>query len=65
MSRIKKALEEKDAEARKIVDELLPKIDLIPDEAVDEVANYVRGKLEVYEKALKPGNSNGVNGKTK
>jgi hypothetical protein len=65
MSQLKKALEEKDAEAQKIIGEIIPQIDRIPEEAVEEVKEYLRGKLEIYERALKGGNGNGTMKKEK
>lgn len=55
-------LKEKDQAAQRLIGEIIPQIDTIPDEAVEEVAQYLKGKLEVYEQDLKAKNGNG-NGK--
>lgn len=56
-------LHEKEQAAQRLIGEIITQIDTIPDEAVEEVAQYLKGKLEVYEQALKT--KNGVNGKAK
>jgi len=60
---MKKMLREKEQAAQRLIGEIVSQIDTIPDEAVEEVAQYLKGKLEVYEQALKTKNGNGVNGK--
>lgn len=61
---MKKVLEEKERAAQRLIGEVIQQIDTIPDEAIDEVASYLRGKLEVYEKDLKASrNGNGTNGR--
>jgi len=60
MSAIKKAIKEKEDQARKLMSEIAPEINKIPDAAIEEVAQYVKGKLEVYERDLK--HTKGVNG---
>lgn len=61
---MKKMLKEKEAAAQRLIGEIIQQIDTIPDEAVNEVAAYLRGKLEVYERDLKVSkNGNGTNGR--
>ena len=55
----KKLLLQKDSEVRKLVDEILPCIDDIPFDAVEDVTVFVKSRLEVYQRAVKPANGNG------
>lgn len=61
---MKKMLEEKERTAQRLIGEIVQQIDAIPDEAIEEVASYLRGKLEIYEKDLKVArNGNGSSGR--